>query len=272
MDYKARMYDAYLNRWVQPDTIIPDPLISQSWNRYSYVNNNPILYNDPSGHRLCENGNCDQVSLVNKIYDDYSWTLLGNNWTARDIKTIYFAGKDISRNVDGNVNVQKLFGEVRFSKDVTGNHGGETLNHRISLNINSDSWGNWTIAHELGHDWDQTNKGNLSRALEGFTGGHTDQSQGKLYKDGKSSCVTAYSPGCNNAGYYYGDVPPKGSDSNFNRGEDFAESFAALIYPNMALDVIKSLPRKNISYFQYDDYTTTLRGLWMASAVDIYTR
>ena len=53
MDYKARFYDAYLSRWTQPDSIIPDGN-PQSLNRYSYVNNSPIGYNDPSGHRFTD--------------------------------------------------------------------------------------------------------------------------------------------------------------------------------------------------------------------------
>jgi hypothetical protein len=43
---------SYLNRWTQPDTIIPDLYNPQNLNRFTYVTNNPILYNDPSGH--CE--------------------------------------------------------------------------------------------------------------------------------------------------------------------------------------------------------------------------
>ena len=35
---------------MQPDTIIPDLSNPQSWNRYSYVYNNPVLRNDPTGH------------------------------------------------------------------------------------------------------------------------------------------------------------------------------------------------------------------------------
>ena len=52
---------AYLNRWIQPDTIVPDPANPQSLNRYSYVNNNPVKYTDPSGHRIangCEYEGC----------------------------------------------------------------------------------------------------------------------------------------------------------------------------------------------------------------------
>jgi len=53
MFYNARWYDAYLNRWTQPDTIIPDPLNPADFDRYSYVRNNPVIQNDPSGHRTC---------------------------------------------------------------------------------------------------------------------------------------------------------------------------------------------------------------------------
>ena len=46
----ARQYDPYLNRFISPDTIIPDPANPQSLNRYSYGYNNPVKYLDPSGH------------------------------------------------------------------------------------------------------------------------------------------------------------------------------------------------------------------------------
>ena len=57
MDYKARFYSPMLGRFIQPDTIIPGAANPQNWNRYSYVGNSPILYNDPTGHmRSCELG------------------------------------------------------------------------------------------------------------------------------------------------------------------------------------------------------------------------
>jgi RHS repeat-associated protein len=50
MDYNARFYSPTLGRFLQPDTIIPDQTNPQAWNRYSYVMNSPIRYNDPTGH------------------------------------------------------------------------------------------------------------------------------------------------------------------------------------------------------------------------------
>ena len=53
MYYGARWYDSYLNRWIQPDSIIPlGSQGVQAWDRYAFVNNNPVRYNDPSGHSI----------------------------------------------------------------------------------------------------------------------------------------------------------------------------------------------------------------------------
>ncbi len=47
--YNARFYDAELARFVQADTVLPTQT-SQGLNRYTYCNNNPLKYVDPSGH------------------------------------------------------------------------------------------------------------------------------------------------------------------------------------------------------------------------------
>lgn len=46
----ARLYDPVLARFIQADTIVPEPTDLQSLNRYSYVSNNPLAYTDPTGH------------------------------------------------------------------------------------------------------------------------------------------------------------------------------------------------------------------------------
>lgn len=67
MDYKARFYSPYLNHFIQPDSIVPYPFNPQAWNRFGYVHNNPINFNDPSGHARCnEEGECWEGSKKTK--------------------------------------------------------------------------------------------------------------------------------------------------------------------------------------------------------------
>ena len=110
--YNARWYDSYLNRWIQPDSIIPSetgnnsqlivdyhetqfleqlnqenhkhiddpqsqsmtvPINPQAFDRYAYGNNNPVRYNDPTGHRNCEE---DGINC----FDNQIETLWDNSW------------------------------------------------------------------------------------------------------------------------------------------------------------------------------------------------
>ncbi len=48
--YGARYYDSALGRFIQADTIVPQPGNPQALNRYSYVLNRPTVYRDPTGH------------------------------------------------------------------------------------------------------------------------------------------------------------------------------------------------------------------------------
>ena len=47
---------------MQPDTIVPDLSNPQGWNRFSYVTNRPVNFNDPTGHSMddgCKDYGCD---------------------------------------------------------------------------------------------------------------------------------------------------------------------------------------------------------------------
>lgn len=48
----GRIYDAEIGRFLQADPFVQDPTNLQGLNRYSYVENNPLSYTDPSGYFL----------------------------------------------------------------------------------------------------------------------------------------------------------------------------------------------------------------------------
>ena len=55
--YGARWYDPSIGRFMQADTIVPLQVQgTQAFDRYAYVNNNPLRYTDPSGHYYQECG------------------------------------------------------------------------------------------------------------------------------------------------------------------------------------------------------------------------
>jgi RHS repeat-associated protein len=48
-DMNGRIEDATTGRFLSPDPLVTDPGSTQSFNRYSYVQNNPLTYTDPNG-------------------------------------------------------------------------------------------------------------------------------------------------------------------------------------------------------------------------------
>ncbi len=50
INMNGRIYDPVVGRFISPDPFIQDDMDLQNLNRYSYVLNNPLSYNDPSGY------------------------------------------------------------------------------------------------------------------------------------------------------------------------------------------------------------------------------
>ncbi len=93
---------SYLNHFTQPDSIVPDPYNSQDYDRYSYVRNNPLRYNDASGH--CVSGAEDYkdcMKWAKKIEEKWGFIRVdvcqeGNSvgkdcagWTAYELELLY---------------------------------------------------------------------------------------------------------------------------------------------------------------------------------------
>jgi RHS repeat-associated protein len=72
--YNARWYDPYLARFTQPDTIVPNPTDAKAFDRYAYVYNNPVRYNDPSGHlaedEISDWSNFDTSDEIERLKDE----------------------------------------------------------------------------------------------------------------------------------------------------------------------------------------------------------
>ena len=72
-DYKARYYDPVIGRFIQADTIVPEPGNPQALNRYAYVYGNPLGYTDPSGHGACSGDDYD-IGCSEDFPEQYEFT------------------------------------------------------------------------------------------------------------------------------------------------------------------------------------------------------
>ncbi len=67
-DYGARWYDASLGRFTSADTIVPNMGDPQAWDRYAYVDNNPVKFIDPTGHCATQySGECYHNKSLDKL-------------------------------------------------------------------------------------------------------------------------------------------------------------------------------------------------------------
>jgi hypothetical protein len=156
------------------------------------------------------------------------------DWPQKELNTLYQAVTILANIMGGrDAFIQRIHG-VTIQRTGTGQHLGLAYRERIKLSANSPI-STWTVLHELAHVWDAKNNWQLSLWLEKFTHGFTCKplsfikrfipGQWDAGKAGPLNRPGFYGrkPGCNAAGYFYGDKP-SGSNWNFNRKEDFAES------------------------------------------------
>ncbi|MCE9645703.1 MAG: RHS repeat-associated core domain-containing protein [Chloroflexi bacterium] len=124
MDYKARFYSPYINHFLQPDTIIRNPAKPQTFNRFSYVINNPINRIDPSGHDdwWCGTASCSYNYYNKSNYSPeaeleyiksetgkkYNTTLSNEgdrNWDIKSARVVDLALNTMNDAVGGNLNM-----------------------------------------------------------------------------------------------------------------------------------------------------------------------
>jgi RHS repeat-associated protein len=89
--YVARWYDPQLAHFTQADTVVPNAGDAASYDRYTYVRNNPVRYSDPSGHmrvadgpQSCETAKC--IALRNQYGADSPNTI--TNYSVTSLTTV----------------------------------------------------------------------------------------------------------------------------------------------------------------------------------------
>lgn len=97
INMNGRVYDPVLARFLSPDPYIQLLGVAQNYNRYSYVLNNPLHYNDPSGESLAV------AIAIGAIIGGYSGYKIGKEKGAEGINMLgYIAGGAIIGGMSGS--------------------------------------------------------------------------------------------------------------------------------------------------------------------------
>jgi hypothetical protein len=253
-----------------------------------YTEGNPVNYVDPSGNISEQQANdANKIVKELRIYNvfvEVDWgmkiiptqhrnmqgIMLGGcvwwsgDWDMNELITLRKGVVDLSRAMGGLNKFIHNLGYVNVYKERINSVAAGGKNY-FKVNNVDHSLSRWTVVHELGHSWDAYYDWKLSEGLEKFTGGHTGPIRAPIV------CDNPAKPGCNTSYYYYGGTPAKGSDKNFDRREDFAESVAAYVYPNIAEDWVeqKYLGTDLEDYLYYSDYQSTSRWIYVHAVIQI---
>lgn len=86
INMNARLYDPMLGRFLSPDPYVQAPEHSQSFNRYSYCMNNPLIYKDENGEFFLGTFIAAITDAIANVFkhgfnvSQYNWTKTVNAW------------------------------------------------------------------------------------------------------------------------------------------------------------------------------------------------
>ena len=167
INMNARLYDPIIGRFISPDPYVQAPDFSQSYNRYTYCLNNPLIYIDENGEwffrALTLFKSCfklfytNNATVVQEVLPEYQRAYqIDHAWQGSDREMMDFAGYMYSGflNLGGNVNsVTHYGGAMAIERSNNFNNGsGITLGAFIIGNpgLQADP-NNALFQHEYGH-------------------------------------------------------------------------------------------------------------------------
>jgi RHS repeat-associated protein len=161
--YNARWYDPALARFIQADTIVPNHHDSKSFDKYAYVENNPIIFNDPDGYTPRFYTDFNMLSAKSAIKRYFGITLSGK-WSSADSTKAYIGVTEIGKSISPFVgkssggSFKTVFGDWTFQakNDLGGYYGIASYvpgNAIVKLKIGYIT--PQLIAHELGHGFEK---------------------------------------------------------------------------------------------------------------------
>jgi len=242
-DYRARFYDPLPGRFIQPDTIVPDPSNPIDLDRYAYARNNPVRFTDPTGHiSQGEENDAEKILkqlLAYEVKIKVDWGMRGKRWqeglwTLAELQTVLDAVQDLANAMGGTEPFKSNLGGITITQKNM-KSGGLGRSHNVTLNANGFS--QWTVVHELAHAWGAAKCWKLSKDMQSSLG--AGFAHPILHFLNPSNDSYWYDPGSG--------PPPCGTDANFNAKEYFAESVTAYIYP------AEAERRANASNYPYTD-------------------
>jgi hypothetical protein len=172
---------------------------------------------------------------LTKLQSDFNIRIAQQeNWPTDELDDLRHAIALLADALGGNQNLMRRIGEVMIERTDMGTKLGLAYKDRIQFSEKGKP-NQWSVIHEMAHVWDAKHDWKLSAELEKYTGGFTDLNLSARKKSnpaewdagadraGNKPGLYGRKPGVNKYGYFYGDKP-SGSNWNFNRKEDFAES------------------------------------------------
>jgi hypothetical protein len=247
-------------RFTQPDSLIPNIYAPQNLNRFSYVLNNPVNFNDPTGHMACSDAYdfCGKMvfdgkvttSILRRALHEYGVKLSGN-WDSKDASAIYFGVRIVGEKLvetrgtgeSAGEAFRNVFNGYTFTLDSTKEGktddgkpyfcerfaGSGTKCYKNSINNITSR----LIVHEIAHVFNATIGNN------GYTTPYSDLGNEGIFAnvDGENVLVAGFQGGIyqrTSLGYR---GPQYQEDRYASPGEDFADTFMNWVYGTFSSDV-----------------------------------